>query len=203
MRCHSCGPVTHHLSLCHVLFTQVSALRIANLVSGASGVPAWRRTKRVGLGKDRSRGPACPFCRSKAQTPRWPLHPHRPVPLKQRKRSALWPKKCRVGEVNAQFEHSKHATLKTTYARNLWMKETRLKIVTIRWRYSDFWKIAKSMWFMKCDDWWRHYSTSQKAAFLPVHLWPTVCWLGLVWFGWAHRRILNIFLAFNFLACKQ
>lgn len=121
LRCHICGPVPHYLSLCHVLFTQVSALQIANLVSGASGVPVWRRTKHVGLGKDRSRGPVCPFHRSIAQTPRWPLYPHRPAPQKQRERSALWAKKHHVGEVNAPLKHRKHTSLKKTYGRNFWM----------------------------------------------------------------------------------
>lgn len=117
VRRYSCGPVTHHLSLCHVLFTQVNAFQIANLVSGANGLPVWRRTKHVGLGKDRSHGPVCPFPRSKAQTPRWPLHPHKPVLLKRRKGSALWPKKHHVEEVNAQFKHRKQATMKITYSR--------------------------------------------------------------------------------------
>lgn len=136
VRCHSCGKVTHYLGFCHALFTQVNALQIANLVSGASGVPVWRRTKHVGLGKDRSRGLVCPFPRSKTQTPRWLLHPHKPVLLKQRKGSALWPKN-HVEEVNAQFKHRKQATLKITYSRIIWKIEAWVKIVRFWWQYSD------------------------------------------------------------------
>lgn len=146
MRCHICGSVPHYLSLCHMLFTQVSAFQIANLVTGASGVPVWRRTKHVGLGKDRSRGPVSPFHRPIAQTPRWPLYPHRPAPQKQRERSALSAKKHHVGEVNAPFSHSTPHWKRHTVGSFEWTFEVKN---WIRRRYSYCWKIVKSMWFMK------------------------------------------------------
>lgn len=197
MRCWSCGQFTHYLSLCHVLFTQVSALQNANWPSGANGVPAWRRTKHVGLGKDRSLDFVGPFCRSTAQTPPQPLYPPRPVLHRLRKDGALWPKRP-VWEVikpkytwttgNTYIENNSH-TVGTS-------KSSDSILIT------DEHEI-KSMCFMKCLQylmWWlmEPLLNIPRPVLLPVCLWPTACWLGLVWLG-SQKDTEYL----DFSACKQ
>lgn len=77
------------LSCCSPL--KVSVLQNVNWVSGANGVPAWRRTKHVASEKDPSHGTVGPFCWSTAQTPLpLPLFPHKLALHRQRGGSAQW-----------------------------------------------------------------------------------------------------------------
>lgn len=193
----SCGQFTHYLSLCHVLFTQVSVLQNANWASGANGVPVWRRTKHVGLEKDHSLGFAGPFCRSTAQTPPRPLYPHRPVLRRQREGSALWPKRP-VWEVNKNTPEVQ----KTLTLRSKLHTVGRSKSKSDNIQISDEHEI-NSMCFMKCLQqliWWlmEPLLNIPRPVFLPVCLWPTACWLGLVWLS-SQKDTEYL----DFSACKQ
>lgn len=180
------------LSCCSPL--KVSVLQNVNWVSGANGVPAWRRTKHVASEKDPSHGTVGPFCWSKAHTPLpLPLFPHKLALHRQRGGSAQWSRHLAREVRGRRAAFKKKDKLHSVVAADpKWPQRPQ---AIVNWEALALCRTPLMLSAVFDGTVTQH---PLGLSLLPVCLWPTVCWSGLVW-----PSLQKDTEYLDFAACKQ